>query len=181
MDVAFLKRIIELLDEAEVPHMLVGSLASTFHGEPRMTRAIDLVVDPCEESIKRFAEALEGSGLYADDPASALHPRDMCNVIDVETGWRAALIMKKDRPFSREEFARRRPTAIGGVELFVATAEDTVLATLEWRKDSQSEQQFRDVVGVLGSQQVDHQYLRRWAAKLGVSDALRDALTAAEA
>jgi hypothetical protein len=85
----------------------------------------------------------------------------------------------KDRPFSREEFSRRQPTVIGGVELFVATAEDTVLAKLEWRNQSDSERQFRDVVAIISAQDLDNAYLRRWAEELEIASPLGEAMTAA--
>lgn len=51
--------VVGLLDEAEIPHMLTGTFASTFHGEPRMTRDIDLVVSPTVESLQRFVDGPE--------------------------------------------------------------------------------------------------------------------------
>jgi len=170
MQFEFLSAVVTLLDDAEIPHMLPGSMASTFHGEPRMTRGIDMVVDPTPESIDRFVAALDRSRYYVDDDVEAVPRRDMCNVIDTETGWKVDLIVRKDRPFSREEFDRRQPVVIGGVELFIATAEDTVLAKLEWRALSDSERQFRDVVAVLAAQDLDVVYLRHWAPELGVTE-----------
>jgi hypothetical protein len=178
MQFEFLSAVVTLLDDAEIPHMLAGSMASTFHGEPRMTRGIDMVVDPTHESIDRFVAALDRSRYYVDDAVEAVRRRDMCNVIDTETGWKVDLIVRKDRPFSREEFDRRQPAVIGGVELFIATAEDTVLAKLEWRALSDSERQFRDVVAVLAAQDLDVVYLRHWAAELGVTESLNEALSA---
>ena len=96
-----------------------------------MTRDVDMVIDPTAESIGRFVAALDRSRFYVDDAVGAVRRRDMGNVIDTETGWKVDLIVRKDRPFSREEFARRQPALIGGVELFIATAEDTVHAKLE--------------------------------------------------
>ena len=133
MQFGFLSTVVALLDDAEIPHMLAGSMASTFHGEPRMTRGIDMVIDPTLESIERFVSGLDRSRYYVDGTAEAVRRRDMCNVIDTETGWKVHLIVRKDRSFSREEFRRRQPAVIGGVRLFVATAEDTVLAKLEGR------------------------------------------------
>jgi hypothetical protein len=179
MQFEFLSAVVALLDEAEIPHMLAGSMASTFHGEPRMTRDVDMVIDPTVESIERFVAALDRSRYYVDDAVEAVRRRDMCNVIDTETGWKVDLIVRKDRPFSREEFDRRQPAVVGGVELFIATAEDTVLAKLEWRARSDSERQFRDVVAVLAAQDLDTVYLQRWAAELGVADSLNEALAAA--
>ncbi len=39
---AFLQAIIRALDGAGIPHMLCGSLGSSFHGRPRATNDIDL-------------------------------------------------------------------------------------------------------------------------------------------
>lgn len=39
-----LRAAVALLDDAGIRHMVVGSYASSFHGEPRITRDIDLVV-----------------------------------------------------------------------------------------------------------------------------------------
>ena len=178
MQVEFLSFIVASLDDAEIPHMLAGSMASTFHGEPRMTRAVDLVIDPTPDAMQRFVDDLDRSRYDVDDAVGAVRARDMCNVIDTETGWKADLIIRKDRPFSREEFQRRERAVIGDVVLFVATAEDTVLAKLEWRSRSGSEQQLRDVVAILAGRDLDTDYLRRWATELGIGEALDEALAA---
>lgn len=176
---AFLADIIQRLDDASIPHMLAGSMASTFHGEPRMTRDVDLVIDPTLSAMREFVSGLDRSRYYIDDAEGAVRDRGMCNVIDTETGWKADLIVRKQRPFSETEFGRRQRVEINGIELFVASAEDTVLAKLEWRSASNSEQQFRDVVAVLATQPVDLAYLRQWAAELGVAEAFSAALDAA--
>jgi hypothetical protein len=49
-----LAKIVEALDAAGIEHMVTGSFASTFHGEPRMTRAIDVVIDPDTASVALF-------------------------------------------------------------------------------------------------------------------------------
>jgi len=62
----------------------------------------------------------------------------------------------------------------------VASAEDTVLAKLEWFRagGEASERQWSDVVGVLRTSgpHVSHDYLRRWGEQLGVRDLLERAL-----
>jgi hypothetical protein len=42
--------IVDRLDEAGIPFMVVGSIAGSFHGEPRTTVDIDLVIDPTAKS-----------------------------------------------------------------------------------------------------------------------------------
>ncbi len=175
-----LAKIVEALDAAGIKHMVTGSFASTFHGEPRMTRDIDVVIDPDETSIALFVEQFDTDVFYIDDAASATERRDMFNVIDVTTGWKVDLIIRKDRAFSEEEFRRRVPTVIGGVATFVASAEDTILSKLEWSTRSGSERQLRDVVAVIQVQRstLDFDYLNHWATQLGVADLLQAALDA---
>lgn len=41
------------LERAGIPYMLVGSLAGSFHGEPRTTVDIDIVIDPSTHRLRR--------------------------------------------------------------------------------------------------------------------------------
>ena len=54
-----LGRIIPLLEAAEIEHMIAGSFASTFHGEPRTTQDIDIVIDGSKSSIEAFVSSLD--------------------------------------------------------------------------------------------------------------------------
>jgi hypothetical protein len=63
---------------------------------------------------------------------------------------------------------------------YVATAEDTILAKLEWYRlgGDVSERQWCDVLGVMKVQadRLDLAYLRQWAAQLNISDLLERAI-----
>ena len=50
----FLRTVVQVLDRADVPYMLTGSLATSFYAVPRATRGIDVVVDPSEAGIERL-------------------------------------------------------------------------------------------------------------------------------
>jgi len=90
------------------------------------------------------------------------------NVIDLTTGWKIDFICRRDRPFSRTEFERRIRTDLEGLPLFIATAEDVVLAKLEWAKLGGSQRQLEDVAGLLRLRQgdLDQEYLLHWVASL---------------
>jgi len=167
-----LARIVAALDAAGIPHMVAGSLASTFHGEPRTTQGIDLVVDPSGDALDRFVRSLDPAVFYVSAEAAdeAWRRRGLVNVIDRACGWKVDLILRKDRPFSHAEFGRRAAGRILGVDVFVATAEDTILAKLEWARLGESERQLRDVVGVieLCGDALDRVYIARWMRELGV-------------
>ncbi|MBD2462577.1 hypothetical protein H6G89_16145 [Oscillatoria sp. FACHB-1407] len=66
-------------------------------------------------------------------------------------------------------------------ELYFASPEDTILNKLRWGKRSQSEKQWRDVLGILKVQveNLDYGYMADWANQLGILDDLQQALTEA--
>jgi len=52
----------------------------------------------------------------------------------------------------------------------VATAEDTIVAKLEWARAGESERQLRDVIGILELRgpSLDLPYIERWVAEIGL-------------
>jgi len=176
-----LSDVVALLNAAEVPYMVVGSFASSFHGEPRMTRDIDIVVDPTPKSIDVLVDLVDRDRLYVGDARSAVRDRSMFNLIDPATGWKVDFVVRRERPFSEVEFDRRTMARVAGVDVYLATAEDTMLAKLEWAAASGSERQVADVVAIALNQDVDRTYLTRWARDLGVEEALVAALKDADA
>jgi hypothetical protein len=167
-----LEQIIEELERAQIPHMLAGSFASTYHGDPRTTHDIDLVIDPDRNALDRLVNQLSTERFYISPEAvdEAWRRRGQFNVVIMDLGWKIDLIIRKDRPFSLEEFRRRQRADIGGVVVYVATAEDTVLSKLEWAAAGESERQLRDVVGILQMQEgeLDLGYITHWVEVLGV-------------
>ncbi|MBN1836035.1 MAG: hypothetical protein JW820_09310 [Spirochaetales bacterium] len=172
----FLGELTGLLEEAGIPYMLTGSIASTFYGRPRATQDVDLVVDPNAQSLTRFVRSATARAYYIDDQDAreALERRSMFNLIDTDSGYKLDLILRKERPYSVEEFARRRPTTISGVRAYVVSPEDAILSKLEWAREGGSERQFLDALGiaVIQRRDLDLRYLRRWAGELNVSDVL---------
>ncbi len=175
----FLRRLVEFLDHAGIPRMVAGSVASSAHGQPRSTQDIDLVVDPTRDELLAFLGAMPEDQMYVSEAAAlqALQARRQFNVIDLRTGWKADLIIRKERPFSIAEFGRRRPTTLLGVTVDIASVEDVILAKLEWAKrGGGSARQLRDVCGMLAAQpHLDGAYLHRWSVPLGVEDLLATA------
>jgi len=171
----FLERLTKLLDMGGIPYMVAGSMSSSLHGRPRATQDADVVIDPTGDQLDPLLALLE-QGYYVSREAAldALRDRTMFNVIDLEGGWKADLIICKDRPFSRQEFARRRQIDAMGQMLWVASPEDIILSKLEWMRGRESEVQYSDVLGVAVTQwgNLDLEYLRKWAGQLGVQDML---------
>lgn len=169
-----LRGIVAALEEAGVAYMLTGSFAGSYHGIPRATQDIDLVVDPTGEALERLVGVLEAQDYYVslDAAREALEARGQFNAIDRRSGWKIDFIIRKDRPFSREEFSRRTEENPLGFSLEVATAEDVLLAKLEWAQQTGSEQQMGDAAGILSSrgESLDRPYIEKWVRELALED-----------
>lgn len=176
-----LASVVAALDAAGIPHMLGGSAASGYHGEPRSTRDVDLVIDPDEPSLRTFLADLNRERFYVDDALAAFRHRSMFNVIDMTTGWKVDLIVRKNAMYAAVAFGRRQRATVEGVAVFIESAEDSVLSKLVWARESESERQRRDIVGVLRIKrgELDLDYLWRWADELGVAESLEAALRVA--
>ena len=178
-----LRRILERLDAAGIPSMLTGSFATAVHGSPRATQDIDIVIDPDENQLRVFVRALPPAEYYADEEAAmeALRLETMFNVVDLATGWKVDLVIRKARPFSVDEFARRRRIEFDGVSVAVATAEDTIIAKLEWAHRGGSARQLEDVASIvrLRGAELDVDRIEHWVTVLGLDDEWRAVRTLA--
>jgi hypothetical protein len=165
-----LQRITAALDHAGVAYMLTGSFASAHYGAPRSTQDIDLVVAATVAQLTTFVQNLPSDEYYADLEAAleARRRESLFNIIDLATGWKIDLIFRKSRLFSQGEFARRQQVNLHGLRLFVASAEDVIVAKLEWAKLAKSQRQIEDVAAILRLQWnvLDRSYLEGWISEL---------------
>jgi hypothetical protein len=75
------RTIVTALELARIPHMVVGSFASTAHGEHRTTRDLDLVIDPRPDQLHELLGAFDSEHFYVDPDVArdALRRRSMFN------------------------------------------------------------------------------------------------------
>lgn len=179
-----LQRIVAELNRAGIPYMLTGSFASVFYGSPRSTQDIDLVIEVNPEKLRAFVEGLPRSEYYVDAEAAleALKRESLFNIIDLKASWKIDMIIRKSRAFSLEEFGRRRLSNLEGVALHVASAEDIILAKLEWAKIGESQRQIDDAAGILKlrGDSLDRSYLDKWVRDLDLPRQWNDAQRIAE-
>lgn len=182
-----LQLVIANLNALGIAYMVGGSFASSAHGVPRSTLDADLVVDlklhQVPDLVKLFAR-----DFYVDEgqAKSALLAGRSFNLIHLESSFKIDLFPLRRTDFSQEQFSRRALERLPGesaTQAYVASAEDTILSKLDWYRQGggTSEQQWRDVIGVLKVQtaQLDLGYLAKWAVEIGVFDLLERALAEA--
>jgi hypothetical protein len=119
------------------------------YGTSRSTQDIDFVIEATTDQLQAFVRHLRTAEYYVDPNAAleAHRQRSFFNLIDLASGWKIDLIIRKDRPFSHEEFAGRQLVRMEGLSLFMASPEDMIIAKLEWSKLVESQRQIEDVVG----------------------------------
>ena len=164
------------LEKARIEYMLTGSMAMNYYAQPRMTRDIDIVVQLEASDAARVVSAFAPDYFVPDEALhSALQERGMVNLLHLESVVKVDLIVQKQAPYRKTEFARRVHVDLPGFSAWLVSREDLILSKLAWAKDAQSELQMRDVRNLL-SGDCDVPYLRQWAPALNVTELLEDCL-----
>lgn len=164
------------LSTAGIPYMITGSFAANFYTIPRMTRDIDVVVALREEDVDRVVRLFEAD-FYIDRESvqEAVKARGMFNLIHQVYVFKVDCIVRKDSEYRQTEFARRQPASHEGHQMYIVAPEDLILSKLDWARESRSEMQFTDVRNLLTSvPNLDHEYLQRWADRLGLAALYRE-------
>ena len=157
-----LRKVIAAFGELGIEHMIVGSYASSYHGESRSTHDIDLVIQLDPDKIDPLVQTFADQRYYLSK--TALLEGRMANLIDTMSGDKADFFLLGSDEDSIREFSRRRPAKIFDIQANIATAEDVILSKLRWdRRIGGSEQQRRDVMNILRHNRsaLDLEYVRR--------------------
>ncbi len=172
-----------IFEELEIAYVIGGSMASTVYGRIRTTMDVDIVADLKMDHVIPLVSALKPD-FYVDSNsvAEAVRRRSSCNFIHLATMFKVDIFVMRDRPFDRLQIGRRTKKILGNDShqaAYVASAEDIILAKLEWYRlgGQQSERQWLDIQGILqvSGDQLDRHYLQQTAAGLGVANLLEKA------
>ncbi len=173
-------KVTDIFETIGVPYLIGGSLASTLYGMVRTTQDSDIVAEMRLAHLKPFVSALQDE-FYVDDEmiAEAIQHNSSFNIIHRESMFKVDVFVPRRRPFLQSQLARAQRQSFTfetEVSAKFASPEDTILAKLEWYRmgGEVSERQWRDILGILKvrGEELDLDYLRRWASDLQVSDLL---------
>lgn len=172
--------VVRKLENLLVQYALSGSLASTTWGHPRATYGADFVIDLGQADVDRFLEAFPAQDWYLDRSAmrEAINDTGEFNLIRGSSGTKIDFWIRAKRAADLVRFQRRRREVVAGVECWLRSPEDTILAKLEWIRSAPSDRQAHDIRGILTVQgeRLDFEYLRDWADRLGVKVLLEQAI-----
>jgi hypothetical protein len=179
--------VVRAFDSLRIPYFLGGSMASSVHGIYRATADANFVAALRPHHAEPLATLLQPA-FYADVEAirGAAAAGRSFNLIHLNSMLKVDVFVIGTSPFHLMQMRRRilQATAPDGqATLYVASAEDTILAKLQWYRDGGgvSDRQWTDVLGVLKVQgpALDRAYLCDWASQLGLTDLLARAMDAA--
>lgn len=175
---------IRALDGLGIEYVVVGSLASSIHGEYRASGDVDIVADIKLEDVEPLIDKLKAE-FYVDDlmMRRAISDNRSFNVIHLKAIFKIDIFIPGTE-LGRQQLARREEHFLdssGLQRIWIATAEDTILAKMHWYRLGQetSELQWRDITGIISARRarLDQGYLRSWAERLGLTDLLQRALS----
>ena len=178
----------EELRRLGVPHLVGGSIASTLHGEPRLTNDVDFAAVIREPHVAPLVAALQGP-FYVDDVLirSAIRRRSIFNLIHIRSANKIDVHVLEPTAFEASQLRRAVPAPpgpAGDAGFRIASAEDIVLQKLLWyqKSDGSLERQLRDIAGVLKLQRerLDLAYMRTWARELDLAELLEEQLRLAD-
>ena len=170
-----MRLVVRAFESLNIPYMITGSHASTYYGEPRFTRDIDIVAEIQEGQVNDFVRFFPPNEYYCDKDMikAEIKRRGQFNIIHAASGLKVHVILRKETPFSRVEFFRRKRSKVfSDQEANFATPEDVIIKKMEFYKEGSSEKHLRDITGILkiSGDAVDRNYISEWAKRLELTD-----------
>jgi hypothetical protein len=173
-------QVIEAIESAQVPYMLVGSFSTNAYGVFRSTKDADLVVSCPGEDIRRIMD-FAGPAFQLDSQLQfETVTGTLRYVVDiVDSAFRIELFRLSKDPHDQERFRRRKNAFHAGLgrDVTLPTPEDVILTKLRWAMGAgrgKDREDVRDVIAVQGDELLDWRYIRHWTDQHGTSELLQE-------
>ena len=159
-----LARIGQTLDLCGIRYMVIGGQAVLVHGEPRLTRDIDVTLGASLDRLPYVVQAAEQMGLeLLVDPDRFTRETMVLPCRDLATGIRVDLVLS-DSPYEQEALQRTKVVELEGYLVHFACAEDLLIHKLIAGRPRDLE----DARGVaLKNPNLDRALVRRWLQQYG--------------
>jgi hypothetical protein len=163
------------LQRARIRHILTGSVAAIFYGEPRLTLDVDLVVFLNDKDIAKLADLFPSSDFYVPPPEvitaeAQRKQRGHFNILHLPTGFKADLYMTGRDELEAWAFRFQRSVQFANETIALAPPEYVIIRKLEYYREGGSEKHLRDVRSMLAvsGEQLDQSALQDWIHRRGL-------------
>ena len=174
-----MKDFIQIFHDLEIPYALMGGMAVSVHGIPRPTHDLDFTISIDRQRLPELYAATEQLGYSVPDTYESGWVDQVAEMPLVRVRqWLDGKVIDIDLFISESTFqesllARRMELEVDGNRAWVVSPEDLILLKLIAGRP----RDVGDIQDVLMAQgQLDEEYLKVWAQRLGVSDRLAEAL-----
>ncbi len=172
-------KIAQILEGLKIPYFITGGMAVLVWGRPRFTADIDILIEFKVTDVDKLEVALNALSEtgYVDKDAmrEALLREGEFNFIDGNTGVKVDFWILKKNSFDVLRMKRKVARDILNQKVYFISPEDLVLNKLLWYQESQSSRHLEDAESVfkISGENLNKDYLNKWAEKLNVSELLR--------
>jgi hypothetical protein len=162
-----LERLALDLDGRSIPYLVIGGQAVLVHGEPRLTRDIDVTLGVGADRLDDLLGIAAGAGwnVLVGTPREFVRDTMVLPCEDPASGIRLDFIFSHT-PYERHAMERATRLTIGSAEVRFASPEDLIIHKIVAGRPRDMD----DVRSVLlRNPQADAVYIRRWLAELEVA------------
>lgn len=169
-------RVVEILNEHQIPYMLVGSLSTNFHSTVRSTKDADFVIQAGLGDTARLV-ARECAALKLDPQfgfESVTATRKLMLRTTTDDPFVVELFTLSDDRHDQERFSRRQSVDWNGHSTWIATAEDALITKLRWSQTAGREKDIADARNIIAIQadSLDWPYVESWCDRHGTRELL---------
>lgn len=166
-------KVVEILNQMDIPYFFTGALAVVYYGEPRTTHDIDLVIAMKVNDVNAMIVNFE-KDFFIDEVSieTAIKEKSMFNAMHKETGFKVDLWILGNDDFNKMRFSRRVKVEILGTAMYLPTAEDAIISKLEWYKISDIDKHYFDALGIYRVQKGDLniEYINKWCERKSIRE-----------
>jgi hypothetical protein len=170
-----------------IEYYIGGSVASSAYGIARATLDIDLIADIKDQNVEPLINSLQNI-FYIDEDmiVEAIKHKSSFNIIHLDTMLKIDIFILKDTEYDRNSFNRKKIDTLteDSAQYFLCSAEDIILNKMLWflSSDKLSDRQWKDIIGILKTRgnELDIEYLQKWAKELKITDLVEKALKDSE-
>lgn len=168
-------RVIDALEQLQIPYMIVGAYSSNAYGIPRSTNDADFVVSLERGDLTNLMSHLgDEFSLNRQMQLETITATTRNVITHRPTKFEMELFRVGNDPFDLQRFQRRCRRKINEFdrEAWLPTAEDVVIQKLRWQR----RRDIDDAKNVLAVQMkyLDWEYLEHWTAAHGTQDLLNE-------
>jgi predicted nucleotidyltransferase len=154
-----LEKIALELEKSGIPYMVIGGQAVLVHGEPRLTRDIDITLGISVEQVGAVRDLAQNAGFRPlVDQEDFTLKTSVFPCQDAETGIRVDFIFSFT-PYEKQAMQRVTFVKIGQARVRFASSEDLIIHKMVSGRPRDVEDVKSDI---LKSKEMDVKYIRKW-------------------